>query len=233
MDTRGIWDRAADDSLAELSGIGSRDSLGSNGISLCGSRAAGDDGLAMARAVGRLAAELELPLVSGYAKGVDLAGHVACIEAGGHTIAVLAEGLSRFRLRRELRAAFDSWSEVESHLTVVSQFASNDRWAVGRAMARNATICELGRVLVAIDPGEKGGTLDAVKKALKRDMPVVIACSNPTMSRQHLDKLEQDGARIVESELDLLAAVNGALEPTETHSPPEQQLQLPLSVVSD
>ncbi len=226
------WTRHPRDPFPTLTGLGLEEPLEAKGVSLCGSRAAGDDGLAMARAVGRLAAELELPLVSGYAKGVDLAGHVACVEAGGHTIAVLAEGLSRFRLRRELRAAFDSWSEVESHLTVVSQFASNDRWAVGRAMARNATICELGRVLVAIDPGEKGGTLDAVKKALKMDMPVVIAWSNHTMSRQHLDKLEQDGARIVESELDLLAAVNNALEPREADALPEQ-LELSLPAVSD
>ena len=203
------------------------------GLALSGSRAAGEQGLAMARAMGRLASELELPLVSGYAKGVDLAGHVACVAAGGATIAVLAEGIDRFRPRRELLEAVESWDDIWDRLTVVSQFESNARWTVWRAMARNATICELGRVLVAIDPGEKGGTLDAVKKALKRDMPVVIAWSNPAMSRQHLDKLEPDGARIVESELDLLAAVNGALEPTEVHAPPEQQLQLSLPAVSD
>ena len=186
----------------------------------------------MARAVGRLASELELPLVSGYAKGVDIAGHVACVAAGGTTIAVLAEGIDRFRPRRELLEAVEPWDDIWDRLTVVSQFESNDRWTVWRAMARNSTICDLGRVLVAIDPGEKGGTLDAVKKALKRDMPVVIAWSNPAMSRQHLDRLEQDGARIVESELDLLAAVNSALEPQETDALPEQ-LQLSLPGVSD
>ena len=219
-------------SFDNLAVFGQRERLNDPGIALCGSRAAGEQGMAFAKAVGELAAVTDLSLVSGYAKGVDLAGHVACVEAGGHTIAVLAEGLSRFRLRRELRAAIDSWSEVESHLTVVSQFEPNARWTVWRAMARNATICELGRVLVAIDPGEKGGTLDAVKKALKRDMPVVIAWSNPAMSHEHLDRLEQDGARIVESELDLLAAVNNALEPRETDALPEQ-LQLSLPVVSD
>ena len=226
------WTKHPRDPFPTLTGLGLEEPLESKGVSLCGSRAAGDDGLAMARAVGRLAAELELPLVSGYAKGVDLAGHVACVAAGGATIAVLAEGLDRFRPRRELLEAVEPWDDIWDRLTVVSQFASNDRWAVGRAMARNATICELGQVLVAIDPGEKGGTLDAVKKALKRDMPVVIAWSNPTMSRQHLDKLEQDGAMIVESELDLLAAVNNALEPQRADAPPEQ-LQLSLPGVSD
>ena len=227
------WTKHLRDPFPTLTGLGPEEQLEAKGISLCGSRAAGDDGLAMARAVGRLAAELELPLVSGHAKGVDISGHVACVAAGGATIAVLAEGLSdRFRPRRELLEAVEPWDDIWDRLTVVSQFASNDRWAVGRAMARNATICELGQVLVAIDPGEKGGTLDAVKKALKRDMPVVIAWSNPTMSRQHLDRLEQDGARIVESELDLLAAVNSALEPREADALPEQ-LQMSLPGVSD
>ena len=227
------WTKHPRDPFPTLTGLGLEEPLEAKGVSLCGSRAAGDDGLAMARAVGRLAAELGLPLVSGHAKGVDISGHVACVAAGGATIAVLAEGIrDRFRPRRELLEAVEPWDDIWDRLTVVSQFEPDARWTVWRAMARNSTICELGRVLVAIDPGEKGGTLDAVKKALKRDMPVVIAWSNPAMSHEHLDRLEQKGAKIVESELDLLAAVNNALEPRETDALPEQ-LQLPLSVVSD
>ena len=217
-------------SLDDLAVFGRRERLNDPGIALCGSRAAGERGIEFARAAGSFAAELNLPLVSGYAKGVDLAGHVACVEAGGHTIAVLAEGLGRFHLRRELRAVIDPWSEVESHLTAVSEFEHTARWTVWRAMQRNAVICGLGRILVAIDPGDKGGTLDAIKKAVKQQMPVVIGWSKPEIGRQHLDQfVSQERVTIVDSEAALLEAIHVLLELADTSSEPEpEQLALQL-----
>ncbi|MCY3568038.1 MAG: DNA-processing protein DprA [Chloroflexi bacterium] len=191
-------------------GHGSR--LREPGIALCGSRAAGVDGIAFANAVGMFAAQADLSLVSGYAKGVDMAGHVACVEAGGHTIAVLAEGLGRFRLRRELRAVIEPRDELEQHLTAVSQFESNAGWTVWRAMQRNDLICALGVVLVAIDPGDSGGTHDAVKKAIKREMPVVIGWSDSDRDRAHVDLwLSKPRVWIASSEEELIAAIDEAL----------------------
>ena len=206
------WSQPVCDSLPGLAGFGLQAALGEKGISLCGSRGAGARGLEMAAAVGQLAAALDLPLVSGYAKGVDLAGHVASVQGGGHTIAVLAEGLGRFRLRRELRAVIEPWEELEQCLTVVSQFESNAGWTVWRAMQRNDLICALGTVLVAIDPGESGGTHDAVNKAIKREMPVVIGWSQPERDRAHVDLwLSKPRVGLASSEEDLVAAINEAL----------------------
>ena len=189
--------------------------------------------MAFARAVGSYAAQAELSLVSGYARGVDMAGHVACVEAGGHTIAVLAEGLGRFRIRPELRAVTEPRDgELESHLTAVSEFEDLAPWTVWRAMQRNETICSLGRVLVAIDPGETGGTRDAVKKAIKREMPVIIGWSDVDAGRDHLAKLELTGVPIVESESKLLKALQEALHRQEDAKPPEQLL-MPLPAASD
>lgn len=222
------WSRSADDPLPSLAGYGPENLLSTKGISLCGSRAAGDTGLEFARAVGSFAAEYGLSLVSGYAKGVDLAGHVACVKSGGYTIAVLAEGVGQFRLRRELQ----SLDDIEHHLTVVSEFEDNARWTVWRAMQRNTTICELGQVLVAVDPGEKGGTLDAVKKAVKRRMPVIIAWSDADADRDHLAKLNLGGVSFVDSEPKLLEELQDALNRQEGGKPPEQ-LQMTLPVASD
>ncbi len=214
--------------FSSLAVLGQRDRLHRPGIALCGSRAAGERGIAFARAVGSYAAQEDLSLVSGYAKGVDLAGHVACVESGGYTIAVLAEGIGQVRLRRELQ----DFDDIEHRLIVVSEFEDNARWTVWRAMKRNATICELGQVLVAIDPGQKGGTLDAVKKAVKRKMPVIIAWSDVDAGRDHLAKLELTGVPIVESETELLKALQDALHRQEDAKQPEQLL-MPLPAGSD
>lgn len=212
MQANRTWSRTDTVSLPSLIGIGQPERLEEPGISLCGSRDAGDTGIQWARAVGRIAADQGLNLVSGYAKGVDLAGHVACVEAGGHTIAVLAEGLGRFRLRRELRAVIEPWDELEQHLTAVSQFESDAGWTVWRAMQRNDLICALGAVLVAIDPGEGGGTLDAVKKAIKREMPVVIGWSDLERDRAHIDPwLSKPRVCLVSTEEELIEATNEAL----------------------
>ncbi|MYD55225.1 MAG: hypothetical protein F4W96_13110 [Chloroflexi bacterium] len=195
-----------------LAVLGHRDRLHQPGISLCGSRAVGAQGIALANTVGSFAAQANLSLVSGYAKGVDMAGHVACVKSGGHTVAVLAEGLGRFRLRRELRAVIEPWDELEQYLTVVSQFETSAGWTVWRAMQRNDLICALGTVLVAIDPGDSGGTHDAVKKAIKREIPVVIGWPDPERDRAHIDPwLSKPRARLASSEEELIAAINDAL----------------------
>lgn len=216
----------AEPDFGNLSVLGHRDRLYEPGIALCGSRAAGTKGITFAKAVGSLAVAMNLPLISGYAKGVDLAGHVACVESGGHTIAVLAEGMNRFRLRRELKAVIEPWDDAETYLTVVSEFEDNARWTVWRAMKRNALICSLGRVLVAIDPGESGGTLDAVKKAIKREMPVVIGWSDSEQNHDHLDRLlENPNVMLITGEDDLIAEIERALE-TESPVPEVRQLNL-------
>lgn len=203
----------ADPDFGNLSVLGHRDRLHEPGISLCGSRAAGTKGIEFAKAVGLFAAEMNLPLVSGYAKGVDLAGHVACVQSGGHTIAVLAEGMSGFRLRRELKAVIEPWDDAETYLTVVSEFEGSARWTVWRAMKRNTLICSLGKVLVAIDPGESGGTLDAVKKAIKREMPVVIGWSDSEQNHDHLNPLlANPNVLLVTAEDDLITEIEQALE---------------------
>lgn len=142
---------------------GRADLLSTAGIGLCGARDASQHGVELAQAVGTVAADLGVPLVSGYARGIDTAGHLAALAAGGSTIAVLAEGIERFRLREEYRG-FDA--EIDG-LTVVSQFDSAAKWTVRRAMARNSLICALSAIVIVIEPRESGGTIAAARETLR------------------------------------------------------------------
>ena len=142
---------------------GRADLLSTAGLGLCGARDASQHGVELARVVGAVAAELRVPLVSGYARGVDTAGHVAALAAGGSTVAVLAEGIEQFRLREEYRGL----DATLDGLTVVSQFYSAATWTVGRAMARNSLICALSAVVIVIEPGESGGTIAAARETLR------------------------------------------------------------------
>ena len=110
-----------------------------------------------------------LCVVSGYARGVDTETHLGALKAGGSTTVVLAEGILHFRPKR----VFRDLNFSSDRLTVVSQFAPWQRWHVGAAMTRNATIASLGRALVVVEAGETGGTLNAARQALAMRRPVL------------------------------------------------------------
>ncbi|MED5801238.1 DNA-processing protein DprA [Gordonia sp. Z-3] len=137
------------------------------GAGMCGSRKVTPLGLKAAKACGEEVSDRGLTVVSGYAKGVDTATHLAALGRGGRTVIVLAEGINAFRIKREFRERFDP-----SRVLVVSQFRPDQPWAAYAAMARNHVIFGLGKALVVIEAGEKGGTLSAGRDALKRGRPV-------------------------------------------------------------
>jgi len=139
-------------------------------IGMCGSRAASDEGLRVATACGEVAAELDMTVVSGYARGVDMATHVAALKGGGRTIIVLPEGIRRFRVKRGEFS--DSWDP--RRVLAVSQFSPTQPWAASAAMARNSVILGLGMALIVVEAGEKGGTLNAGMRALEANRPVVV-----------------------------------------------------------
>lgn len=149
---------------------GPQDLLNRPAIGTCGSRHADDNSLRAARACGEVIVEHGFTLVSGYARGVDMASHISALERGGTTVIVLPEGIERFTIRQgEFSEQWDS-----SRCVVVSQFSPSQPWSAGAAMARNSVISGLSRALVVVEAGEKGGTLAAGTHALDKGQPVLV-----------------------------------------------------------
>lgn len=149
--------------------LGNLSLLTASAAGMCGSRHATPLGLKAAHACGEEVSRRGLTVVSGYAKGVDTQTHLGSLENDGTTVIVLAEGINHFRIKREFARSFD----IERVL-VVSQFHPQQPWASYAAMARNHVIFGLGKALVVIEAGEKGGTLAAGRDALKRGRPVFV-----------------------------------------------------------
>ncbi|WP_206792259.1 DNA-processing protein DprA [Amycolatopsis sp. MtRt-6] len=188
--------------------------LGMAAVGLCGSRNVTEAGLHAARVCGRLAAEEGLALVSGYAKGVDTAGHLSVLEAGGHTVVVLAEGIERFVLKKAYREQV-SPDRLSTRMLVVSQFAPAQRWSAGAAMARNQVIVGMSLGLVAIEAGETGGTVKAGETALRGKRPVLVP-SSPPDETPGSKLLVAAGARSVKDRqelLDQLRRLSGEVAP--------------------
>ena len=72
----------------------------------------------------------KINIVSGFAAGVDMNAHRAALAAGGTTTVVLAEGILRFRVKKEIR---DLWDE--NRTLVVSEFGKlSGSQATGRQL---------------------------------------------------------------------------------------------------
>lgn len=150
--------------------IGNLELLKKTSVGFCGSREATDKGIATARDSADLLARDGINIVSGFAAGVDMNAHRAALAAGGTTTVVLAEGILRFRIKREIR---DDWDEQRT--LVVSEFGPNLPWSVSHAMQRNRTICGLSRAMILIEARSTGGSIEAGRDCLKIGLPLFAA----------------------------------------------------------
>jgi DNA processing protein len=148
---------------------GNKDLLYTDSVGMCGSRNVSEKGLIAADRCGVAVSKRNLTIVSGYAKGVDTATHLAALRNGGNTVIVLAEGIDFFRIKRDFAKDFDT-----ERTLVLSQFAPTQPWAAHAAMARNAIIFGLAKALIVIEAGEKGGALAAGEGAMKIGRPVLV-----------------------------------------------------------
>jgi DNA processing protein len=126
--------------------------------------------MATARDSATLLAHDKINIVSGFAAGVDMNAHRAALIAGGTTTVVLAEGILRFRVKKEIR---DVWDEART--LIVSEFGPNLPWSVSHAMQRNKTICGLSRAMVLIEARSTGGSIEAGRDCLKMGLPLFAA----------------------------------------------------------
>lgn len=187
-----------DDTPVLLLYIGSSDLLGKTSVGFCGSREASEKGLATARQSAELLARQGINIVSGFASGVDINAHRAALASGGTTTVVLAEGILRFRIKKEIQAEWD-----ERRTLVLSEFGPNLPWSVAHAMQRNRTICGLARALVLIEARTTGGSIQAGRDCLKLGLPLFAAVYEgaPESARGNEELLAHGARRLMKSRL--------------------------------
>lgn len=157
----------ADRAPPVLTVVGNLELFATAGVAVSGSRKAGASGLSFAREVGRAVAEAGEVLICGLAAGVDREALDGTLEAGGRAVGIAPEGVLRSRWLHHAALR-------EGRLVVVSEFAPDDTWTAGRAMARNRTIAGFSEALVIADCVASGGTTDQLEVHRGADMPVYV-----------------------------------------------------------
>ncbi len=147
-----------------LYGCGERGCLDEGGLAVVGSRNVNDELVDYAERIGQLAAEADVPIVSGGARGVDQAAMRGSLKEGGRAVGVLGNGLERAALHRGNREPL-----MDGRLVMVSSFDPAVRFRGWQAMERNKQIYALAdaALVVKSDHGH-GGTWTGATEQLDK-----------------------------------------------------------------
>jgi len=159
-----LWKKMRGKAPPVLYGCGDRDALDGGGLAVVGSRKVNELLIEYTERVGQLAAEAEVPIVSGGARGVDQAAMRGSLEAGGRAIGVLGNNLERAALDRGNRDPL-----MDGRLVLVSSFDPAVRFRGWQAMERNKQIYALADAALVVnsDLGH-GGTWAGATEQLEK-----------------------------------------------------------------
>lgn len=182
--------RLRQDAPAVLYGCGDIGLLETGGLAVVGSRRVSDDLIDYTMSIGKLAAGAGRTIVSGGAKGVDLAAMRGAAESGGKVIGVLAENLEKTVMNREERNQLR-----DGNLVLVSAYDPSAGFNVGHAMQRNKLIYALADASLVVNSDlNKGGTWAGAVEQLDKFKFVPVFVRVTGESSVGLDGLRNKGA---------------------------------------
>lgn len=147
--------------------------------------------------------EAGLTIVSGLARGVDTVAHIATIEAGGKTLAVLGGGLFKIFPSENIRLAEKIASGFGAILT---EFPPDYPHLAGNFPARNRIIAGLSKGILVTEAAEDSGSLITARLAIEQGREVFAVPGPITSSMSEgTSVLLKDGAKLVSSVDDILA----------------------------
>ena len=139
-------------------------------VALVGSRAASDEGKNNTKRVARVLGSNGIIIVSGLARGIDVSAHVAALENGFPTIAVIGTNLNQYYPSENMEVQ----KQMEKDGLIVSQFSpatKTERWFFP---LRDGVMSGLSRATVIMEAGETSGALKQADYALKQNRLVLI-----------------------------------------------------------
>ncbi|GFE65293.1 DNA-processing protein DprA [Litoreibacter roseus] len=179
-------------------------------VALVGARNASSLGTRMAKALASELSEAGFPVVSGLARGIDTAAHIAALDHG--TIAVQAGGVDTVYPAENMNLHEDIGAKglrlSEQPLGLTPQARDFPR--------RNRIISGLSQAIVVVEAAAKSGSLITAKNALDQGRDVLVVPGHPFDGRSAgCNMLIRDGATLVRNAKDVIEAIAPKLpEPT-------------------
>ena len=178
-------------------------------VAVVGARNASANGRMFAHGLARELAEAGLLVVSGLARGIDTAAHEGALAAGAPTLAVIASGV-------DVAYPSDNAGLMEQIAESGAIVSERPLGAVPQARhfpRRNRLISGLTLGVVVVEAAPNSGSLITARLAAEQGREVMAVPGSPLDPRHRgTNQLLRDGATLVESAADVLAAL-GPLVP--------------------
>jgi len=191
-------------------------------VAVVGTRKASTEGLKLANRMARMLAERGITVLSGLARGIDTQAHVATLEGGGRTVAVLGSGLNQVYPPENKTLA----ERIAETGAVVSQFWPDARPATYSFPRRNVTMSGMGQGTVVVEASSTSGAKMQARLALQHGKKAFLLRRLVTQQRWAKDYLDR-GAVEVQDVDDIIRQLD-TIERIRAKSQQVQQLSLSL-----
>jgi len=143
-------------------------------------------------------------VVSGLASGIDTIAHTATLEAGGITIAVLAQGLQSIYPASNKGLA----ERIMKNGALITEYDMGEEAMKYHFLARNRIVSGLADAVIVTEAADKSGTFSTVAHALEQNKEV-FAVPGPITSLLSAgpNRLLQQGAHVALSANNILEVI--------------------------
>ncbi len=186
-------------------------------VAIIGSRRPTPYGEAVTRHLATELARQGVVIISGLAYGIDRIAHEAALEAGGMTIAILANGLHRIYPTEHTQLAERI---VQQGGALISEQALGVDARKYHFLARNRLVSGLADAIIVTEATDHSGTFSTVAHALMQNKDV-FAVPGPITSLLSAgpNRLLQEGAHVLLQPRDVLDVIAPHLAPEQTLLP--------------
>ncbi len=178
-------------------------------IAIVGSRKPTVGGRQNATRFARSLVEAGFAVTSGLALGVDVAAHTGALEGQGKTIAILGTGIDQIYPARHVAMAEQI---VATGGAIATEFPLGTGALPSNFPQRNRIISGLACGVLVVEAAVQSGSLITARYALQQDREVYAipgSIQNPLSRGCHA--LIKDGAKLVETPLDIIEELDGML----------------------
>ncbi|MBI5562533.1 MAG: DNA-protecting protein DprA [Deltaproteobacteria bacterium] len=187
-------------------------------VAVVGTRQPTHYGLRLSEAVSRGLAARGAVVASGMARGCDTAAHKGALASGGETVAVLGTGVDVPYPRENAKL----YEEIALKGAVISELPMSTPPAPYNFPKRNRIISGLALAVVVAEAPMRSGALQTARLALDYNREVMAVPGQAgSIKSMGTNKLLKDGATIVESAEDVLAALSLTFTVREVTGGPE------------
>lgn len=181
-------------------------------LAVVGTRRASHYGMAQADKLAYLAAKAGFTIVSGLARGIDTAAHLAALKAEGRTVAVLGGALDKLYPPENRELA----ERIAANGAVISEFPLGREPDRTTFPYRNRIVSGLSKGVLVVEAGLDSGAMNTAEQALEQGRSVLAVPGRvdlPGAKGPH--RLIQNGARLVEDLPDILREFEFLFPPDE------------------